>query len=56
MSNDYAMTMIDRMIARGARGAGPSEPIDPTRRAMVDRLVDEIRAIDTGQRGRQQRH
>jgi hypothetical protein len=52
MSNDYAMTMIDRMITRGARSKAPSDPIDPTLRATVDRLVNEICAIDFRQRSR----
>ncbi|HEY0315967.1 MAG TPA: hypothetical protein VGC28_06850 [Sphingomonas sp.] len=46
MSNDYAMTMIDRMLSRNARGKASSEPIDPALRATVDRLVGELRAIN----------
>jgi hypothetical protein len=46
MSNDYAMTMIDRMLTRGGRSKAPNEPIDPMLRATVDRLVGEIRAIN----------
>jgi hypothetical protein len=46
MSNDYAMTMIDRMLSRGTHGKSPSEPIDPALRATVDRLVGELRAIN----------
>ncbi|MBA2932842.1 hypothetical protein HZF05_01910 [Sphingomonas sp. CGMCC 1.13654] len=44
MRNDYAMTLIDRMLSRGSRTS--SEPIDPALRATVDRLVGELRAID----------
>jgi hypothetical protein len=46
MSNDYAMTMIDRMLSRGAHGKASNDPIDPALRATVDRLVDELRAIN----------
>jgi hypothetical protein len=46
MSNDYAMTMIDRMLSRGAHGKAANEPIDPALRATVDRLVGELRAIN----------
>ncbi|WP_454885291.1 hypothetical protein [Sphingomonas oryzagri] len=46
MSNDYAMTMIDRMLARGAHARASGEPIDPALRATVNRLVGELRSID----------
>jgi hypothetical protein len=45
MRNETAMTMIDRMLSR-SRGKALGEPIDPTLRATVDRLVGELRAID----------
>lgn len=45
MHNDYAMTMIDRMLSRGC-GKASSDPIDPALRATVNRLVGELRAID----------
>ena len=51
MSNDYAMTMIDRMLSRG-RGKVAAEPIDPALRATVDRLVGEIRSINFRQAAR----
>ena len=46
MSNDYAMTMIDRMLRRGAATQASNDPIDPTLRATVNRLVSELRSID----------
>jgi hypothetical protein len=46
MRNDYAMTMIDRMLSRGMPGHAASEPIDPALRTTVNRLVGELRAID----------
>jgi hypothetical protein len=46
VSNDYAMTMIEGMLGRGARGKSTSEPIDPALRATVDRLIGELRAIN----------
>lgn len=46
MSNDYAMTMIDRMLARGTHGKVSGEPIDPALRATVNRLVGELRSIE----------
>ena len=46
MSNDYAMTMIDRMLSRSTHGRASSDPIDPALRATVDRLVGELRAIN----------
>lgn len=52
MSNDAAMTMIDRMLTRGGRTPSSTEPIDPMLRATVDRLVGEIRAINFRQRAR----
>jgi hypothetical protein len=45
MSNDYAMTTIDRMLGRNAPGKAPAGPIDPILRATVDRLVGELHAI-----------
>jgi hypothetical protein len=46
MSNDYAMTMIDRMLSRGTHAKASNDPIDPALRATVNRLVGELRAID----------